>query len=140
MKFVAAILYAVSGAVLTGCIFAFAFAGLTTGTAAIALMTGIALGLVALWQERTDRITLPMVDAWGIAALVVFALFALRAFLWLVFRVDDSIAVLSPNNLGDLSLHLTYVRYFAAGVPFWPENPIFSGEPLTYPLGTDLFN
>ena len=140
MKFVAAILYAVSGAVLTGSLFAFAFAGLTIGAAAIALLTGSALGMVALWQERTDRITLRKVDAWGIAALVVFALFALRAFLWLVFRVDDSIAVLSPNNLGDLSLHLTYVRYFAAGVPFWPENPIFSGEPLTYPLGMDLFN
>ena len=29
-------------------------------------------------------------------------------------------------------------KLFAA--PFWPENPIFAGKPLTYPIGMDLFN
>jgi hypothetical protein len=48
--------------------------------------------------------------------------------------------VLSPNNLGDLSLHLTYIRYLASGVPFWPENPIATGATLTYPIGVDLFH
>lgn len=140
MRFVAATLYAVSVAVLLGCVFASAFSGLTPTAAGIALIAGGALGIIALWRERHLCSKPPRLDAWGLAALVAFALFSLRAFLWLVFREDDSIAVLSPNNLGDLSLHLTYVRYFAAGVPFWPENPIFSGEPLTYPLGIDLFN
>ena len=41
--------------------------------------------------------------------------FGLRAFCWLVFVNGDSIYVLSPNNLGDLPLHLTYIRYFAKG-------------------------
>jgi len=52
----------------------------------------------------------------------------------------DEINVLSPNNLGDLSLHLTYVRYLASGVPFWPDNPIFTGGKLTYPVGIDLYH
>ncbi len=77
---------------------------------------------------------------WEWAAIVAFALFALRAFLWLVFTDGDVISVLSPNNLGDLSLHLTYIRHLASGVPFWPENPIFTGGSLIYPVGVDLFN
>ncbi len=61
-------------------------------------------------------------------------------FLWVVFFDGDEIKVLSPNNLGDLSLHLTYVRYLASGVSFWPDNPIFTGAPLTYPIGVDFFH
>jgi hypothetical protein len=76
--------------------------------------------------------------AWSLIA--VFTLFALRAFCWLVFIKDGEIAFLSPNNLGDLSLHLTFIRNFANGAPLWPENPIFSAAPLHYPFGVDLFN
>ena len=64
----------------------------------------------------------------------------LRAFCWLVFYDGDSISVLSPNNLGDLPLHLTYIRYLARGARFWPQNPIYSGIPLHYPAGIDIFN
>jgi hypothetical protein len=74
------------------------------------------------------------------AVFVLFTLFALRAFLWLVFTDGDEIRVLSPNNLGDLSLHLTYIRQLAGGTAWWPENPIYALAPLTYPLGMDLFN
>jgi hypothetical protein len=73
-------------------------------------------------------------------ALLAFVLFALRSFLWLVFEAGDGLWVFSPNNLGDFALHLTYVRQLAGGAAFWPENPIFSGAPLTYPLGVDLLN
>ena len=48
--------------------------------------------------------------------------------------------MLSPNNLGDLSLHLNLIRYLASGIAFWPESSILSNVPLTYPLGADLFN
>ena len=72
--------------------------------------------------------------------MILFALFALRAFLWLVFFDGDDIKVLSPNNLGDLSLHLTYIREVANGVPFWPDNPIFAGTKLSYPIGVDLLH
>lgn len=73
-------------------------------------------------------------------AIIAFALVSLRIFLWVVTVKGDEINVLSPNNLGDLSLHLTYVRYLASGVPFWPDNPIFTGGKLTYPIGVDLFH
>jgi hypothetical protein len=82
----------------------------------------------------------PRPGAWEWCAIVVFALFALRAFLWLVFTDGDEVCVLSPNNLGDLSLHLTYIRHLASGVPFWPDNPIFAHGPLIYPIGVDLLN
>ena len=139
MRFVAAILYAIAAAVLLGCGLAFAFQGLTATTAALALAGGALLGGFACWRDRRP-LSWPAMNVWDGAALTGFALFAVRAFLWLVFRDRDEIEVLSPNNLGDLSLHITYVRHFAAGAPFWPENPIFAGAPLTYPVGMDLFN
>jgi hypothetical protein len=79
-------------------------------------------------------------NLWETLAIVAFTLFALRAFLWLVFTDGDAVCVLSPNNLGDLALHLTYIRHLASGVPFWPENPIFAHGPLIYPIGVDLLN
>jgi hypothetical protein len=72
--------------------------------------------------------------------LVVFGLASLRAFLWLIHPAGDEWRVLSPNNLGDLSLHLNLIRYLASGVAFWPQSSILAGVPLTYPLGADIFN
>ncbi len=43
-----------------------------------------------------------------------------------------------PLNYGDLPLHWTYVSQLAGGAPFWPENPILTGERLRYPFGVDL--
>ena len=80
------------------------------------------------------------------SAVTLFALVSLRAFCWLIFTSElpggsgATINVLSPNNLGDIALHLTYIRYIAKGVRFWPDNPIFSGVPLHYPAGIDIFN
>ncbi len=75
---------------------------------------------------------------WLVAAC--FALFALRSFLWLVYIDGDQLRIQSPNNLGDLALHITFIKNFANGVPLWPDNPIFVGSKLRYPAGTDLFN
>ncbi|MEI6349892.1 MAG: hypothetical protein WCP06_02155 [Verrucomicrobiota bacterium] len=75
---------------------------------------------------------------WSVVA--IFTLFALRAFCWLVYFKEGDVAFLSPNNLGDLSLHLTYTRYLANGARIWPENPIYSGTALHYPFGVDLLN
>ncbi len=90
----------------------------------------------------------PVVEAaprrpWHIWAWVVggvFALFALRSFCWLLWVDGANLKIQSPNNLGDLSLHLTYINYFANGVALWPDNPIFVFSKLRYPAGTDLFN
>jgi hypothetical protein len=75
---------------------------------------------------------------WLLAAC--FAMFALRSFCWLIYWDGNEVKVQSPNNLGDLSLHLTYINHFASGVPLWPDNPIEPYSKLRYPAGVDLFN
>ena len=69
-----------------------------------------------------------------------FAIFAGRSFCWLLFLDGNEWRIQSPNNLGDLSLHITYIKTFASGVPLWPDNPIHVFSKLRYPGGTDLFN
>lgn len=69
-----------------------------------------------------------------------FALFALRSFCWLLFRDGEQLKIQSPNNLGDLALHITYIQNFANGVSIWPDNPIYVFSKLRYPAGIDLFN
>jgi hypothetical protein len=77
---------------------------------------------------------------WLWIAGLCFALFALRSFCWLLYVEGGKYRIQSPNNLGDLALHLTYLRYLAQGVPLWPENPIYLTGELRYPAGMDLFN
>lgn len=139
MKLAVAALIAIAATVLCAITLAFAAGSLGTGVALAAITAGAGVGAFSLWSGRGEGEPW-RIDPWGGAVLVVFALFALRSFLWLVFEAGDELWVFSPNNLGDFSLHLTYVRYLANGAPFWPESPIFAGEPLTYPVGIDLFN
>lgn len=75
---------------------------------------------------------------WGI--WVVYSLFALRTFLWLIFDKRGEISVLSPNNMGDLPLHIQYIEFLAKGAPFWPTNPILIHSTIGYPFGIDFFN
>src|SRR5437773_7093175 len=70
----------------------------------------------------------------------VFAMFAVRSFCWLLFFASESINIQSPFNLGDLGLHITYIKTFANGVAMWPESPIYVYSQLRYPAGIDLFN
>jgi hypothetical protein len=72
--------------------------------------------------------------------VAIFALFALRSFCWLLYHDGGQLMIQSPNNLGDLSLHITYIRDFANGSPLWPLNPIYPFGHLRYPAGVDLFN
>ncbi|HEX9189728.1 MAG TPA: hypothetical protein VGB87_21820 [Vicinamibacteria bacterium] len=71
-------------------------------------------------------------------ALLVFAIAAVRQFGWIAFERGGWILTLLPYNYGDLPLHWTYVSHLAGGAPFWPENPILTGERLRYPFGVDL--
>jgi hypothetical protein len=75
---------------------------------------------------------------WLVAAF--FALFAIRSFGWLLYIDGSDLKIQSPNNLGDLSLHITWIRNFASGVRLWPDNPIYAFSKLRYPAGIDLFN
>ena len=69
-----------------------------------------------------------------------FALFAVRSFCWLLYIDGEQLKIQSPNNLGDLALHITFIRNFASGVALWPDNPIYVFSKLRYPVGMDLFN
>ncbi len=139
MNFLAAALYAVASSVLIGIALGFQNGALNPKAALIALSGGLLIGIIGWWRGlRVPR--LPRPGVWATLSLVLFAIFACRAFLWLIFREGDELRVLSPNNLGDMSLHLTFIRYLANGTPFWPDSPIFSAGKLTYSVGMDFFN
>src|SRR6185369_8709919 len=69
-------------------------------------------------------------NVWFWAVAICFAAFALRSFVWLLYIDSSDLKIQSPNNLGDLSLHLTLVKTFANDVPLWPDNPIFANSKL----------
>src|SRR6266704_1099776 len=71
---------------------------------------------------------------------VCFLMFAVRSFCWLFYIDGSDFRIQSPNNLGDLSLHITLIKTFANGVPLWPDNPLYVASKLRYPAGIDLFN
>jgi len=114
------------------------FSGLDALLAWISLTVGLS-GAILAWRQMPKE-SLPPIKMWDWIMLAVSALVSMRAFLWLVFPREDELCVLSPNNLGDLSLHLNFIGYMASGVHFWPEHSILSGVPMTYPPGGDLFN
>ena len=138
MKWLAAGLAFVFAEICTAILLGFVFSGLSLPLVGPALAAGAIAGLAA-WRSTTD-VAMPRAGRWDGIALTAFGLVSLRAFLWLIYGRGNEICVLSPNNLGDMSLHLNFIRYFANGAPFWPESPILSGVPLSYPLGADLFN
>src|SRR5437899_1503407 len=70
----------------------------------------------------------------------VFAIFAFRSFCWLFYFDGENIDIQSPFNLGDLGLHLTYIKTFASGMSLWPDSPIYVYSKLRYPAGIDLFD
>ncbi|HWM26231.1 MAG TPA: hypothetical protein VNP98_15560 [Chthoniobacterales bacterium] len=77
---------------------------------------------------------------WFWLVVAVFAIFAIRSFCNVLFIDGNELKIQSPNNLGDLSLHLAYINNFASGVALWPDNPIYVFSKLRYPAGIDLFN
>src|SRR5437588_10654215 len=77
---------------------------------------------------------------WFWAMAVCFGAFAIRSFCWLFYIDGSDYKIQSPNNLGDLSLHLTLIKNFANGVALWPDSPIYVFSKLRYPAGIDFFN
>jgi hypothetical protein len=151
MKWLSAGLTFVNLSVVCGLLLGMVGHGLNTLSAALALLCGVAFA-VAAWLGTSDRAkssdpeTNPSkvpgrygkIWFWLIAAC--FALFAFRSFCWLLYIDGGDLKIQSPNNLGDLSLHITLIRTFANGVPLWPDNPIYALSKLRYPAGIDLFN
>ena len=135
----AAFLYAMSSSVLLAIALGFACGGLNAPAALVSLGGGACVGLFSLLRRRSCAPSRGP-RGWEWCAVALFAWFTTRAFLWLVTVEGDEIKTVVWNNVGDLSLHLGFIRYVANGAPFWPDSPIFSGGKLTYALGSDLFN
>ncbi len=123
------------------------FGALSPAIALVSLIIGTCL---AYWHSREflasdSRLRfrslspgLAGVMEFGILIFILFA--AYRHFMWLLFPADFFWKTLSPNNLGDLPLHINYIRSLAQGISFPPHNPIFSSELLRYPYGVDLYS
>jgi len=112
--------------------------GLGPATAYAALLAGVASAVLVWRSLPAGEKVRPKFWDWAMGAAWTIAV--LRAFLWLIADFDGQLRVLSPNNLGDMALHLDFIRYFASGIAWWPASPILSGELLKYPAGADLFN
>lgn len=112
--------------------------GLTPMVSASSLIVGLMAG-IAVFSFTEPRPSAKL-EAWDWVMLAIFSLASLRAFLWLVYQTGNEWKVLSPYNLGDISLHIQFIQYMASGIRFWPESPILSGSPLVYPPGIDLWN
>ncbi|HEU5247105.1 MAG TPA: hypothetical protein VFU09_08455 [Candidatus Udaeobacter sp.] len=166
MKWLSAGLTFVNSSVVCGLLLGMVGHGLNALSAALALLCGVAFA-VAAWlgtsnpdkpggskarlsagaqrrpQSKTSEST-PRPQRYGKVwfwlVATFFALFAVRSFCWLLYIDGSDWKIQSPNNLGDLSLHITWIRNFASGVPLWPDNPIYTFSKLRYPAGMDLFN
>jgi hypothetical protein len=137
-----AVLCWIAIATVLGVFFGYSSLELTTPTSAIALSLGLLLaGLSFFLQRGGPRLTAPdrrQVIAFALS--IFFLVFAVREFGQVIFVAKDEIRVISPNNLGDICLHLTQINYLANRPHFWPENPIFAFDKLRYPIGLNVFN
>ena len=169
MKWVTAGVMFVNLSVVCGLLLGLAGRGLTTASAALALVCGAAFAVAAFLGNRDSAVGRRCANSsaaeqppksseaevtqnaipnalmryrrvWFWAVAVCFAAFAVRSFCWLLYIDSSELKIQSPNNLGDLSLHLTLIKNFANGVAIWPDSPIFVFSKLRYPAGIDLFN
>jgi len=170
MKWVTAGVTFVNLSVVCGLFLGLVGRGLSTLSAALALLCGAAFALAAFLGTRDNAVRQKPANGpaaeqkplkrsegedtqnaiasvlmryrrvWFWAVAVCFAVFAVRSFVWLLYIDSSELKIQSPNNLGDLSLHLTLIKNFANGVALWPDNPIFVFSKLRYPAGIDLFN
>jgi hypothetical protein len=121
--------------------FAYSPYGLVPWTAALSLGLSLIVLLIAILVSPGQILTrLEKTQASGILLAIIFLAFAIRAFSQVIFVDDGTVKVLSPNNLGDICLHLTHINFLATNPPYWPENPIYAFDKLRYPIGIDIFN
>lgn len=156
MKWLSAAITFVNVTTVCGCLEGIAVHGLSKQVAASSVLAGLVAALLAFWgtsDARPRGKSAPSTETapetaprrryrsiWLWAVVAVFAMFAFRSFCNVYFIDGNEYKIQNPNNLGDLSLHITYIKNFASGVAMWPENPIYVSSRLRYPAGIDLFN
>lgn len=94
--------------------------------------------LIVAFAWKGIKIDRPEIKPLAWFAIGIWVWCSARAFLWLVWESKEYIMVLSPFNLGDMSLHLGLIGYLQH-VTFWPSGQILEGM-LQYPIGSDYFN
>lgn len=139
MRTAVAILSGVAAAILAGLSLGFLGGGVHGMAGVAALVVGAVVGAMAFAATPESSSRRP-VSFWDWLMIGIFAAVSARAFFWLIYQEGDSWKVLSPNNLGDLALHISFINWFAATPDWWPASPILAGDPLRYPPGSDLFN
>ena len=132
----------IASATVFGVLFSYSPWELTPRTSAVALFAGLLVCAAFLWSRREAKPlkTGSSISIMAICMSVLFLGFTLREFSQVIFVVNDSIRVLSRNNLGDMCLHLTHINYLGSSPRYWPANPIFAFDKLRYPIGLNLFN
>jgi hypothetical protein len=131
-----------SAATFVAAFFAWAAGALSPAVGTMALLGGVAVGLLAgrpaLSPAEGDLAGAPRWSRLEWLAVALFAVAAIRQFGWIVFERHGRLLTLLPYDYGDLPLHWTYVEFLARGAAFWPQDPILTGDRLSYPLGVDL--
>jgi hypothetical protein len=98
-------------------------------------------GLGAWWlAESPTEQKINCNITWHWLLILVIGVGGFFQFLYLIFEIEGRYAVGNPNNLGDMALHIGYIRSLARGLAFWPQNIECAGEVLKYPFGMDLWN
>lgn len=137
-RLTAAALAFLASATLFAALLAVLAGALSLAVAVASLLLGFSIGAAAYGATpQADPTPLALVDK---LALLLLGVVAVRQFGWLARENDGVVRTWDAFNYGDLPLHWSYIRFFANGAPFWPENPIFTGARLQYPFGLDLFN
>src|ERR1700732_3359826 len=131
-----------ASATVFGVLFSYSPWELTPRTSFVALFVGLLVSAAVLWRRGEAK---PLkIGSWAsmtaIAVSVLFLAFAVREFSQVIFVQNDSVRVLSRNNLGDICLHLTHINYLGSNPNVWPDNPILAFDKLRYPIGLNLFN
>ncbi len=118
------------------------YGGLSGPAALVCLLGAIPAAWAAGRSFAPLAFVLPLRQLRALEWLVLlFVLYVgLRHFVWLFYYADSTFRTLAVNNLGDLPLHINYIRQFAWGAAFPPVNPEFASEALYYPYALDLYN
>src|SRR3984893_6254437 len=141
MKFSLVVLGWISLSTCWGIVFGYSPLGLTPLSSLISLAAGFILAVIGGLLQRKPLLTpFEKVQITGVICALIFLAFVARVFLQLIWTEDGTIKVLSPNNLGDICLHLSHINFLASNPHFWPANPIYAFDKLRYPVGIDLFN
>jgi len=143
MRIPAAVLSAVAAEILTAlalaCLGSNGLGGCHGWIHLFSLGVGLSVG-VAAWLTVPASPSREPRSCWDWLMIGVFCIASARAFFWLLYSDEDDWKILSPNNLGDLALHISFIHWLVAAPHWWPASPILAGDPLRYPLGSDLFN